>query len=129
MSIHILEKLVLHESNPTKSASVNVRAMLQSWINLAHRRAAKNVLIDLRQDLPVEALFHEDLVHFPTTLYLLLRDFLLVKGLSYQKHPNTNRLINGTSCIFLDDNDDKSYAYHCIFTIRMPSQQSVIVEK
>ena len=61
---------------------------------------------NLRADLPPEVLYAREMLQGPTVLYRLIRDYLVVKGLSYTPHPTTNRISHGlVSMLYVDDTD------------------------
>lgn len=95
-----LVKRSLHGFNPTASLSVSAKAVLQSLVNFHPEPSNGECVNGFKEHLTVDLLFHEDLVHSITSLYRVLRDYLVSKGFSYQKHPNTHCPINGIAYSF-----------------------------
>lgn len=56
------------------------------------------------------------MIHGPPTLYRLLRDYLVLKEFKYEKHPDTNRIMNGLARCFFTDKANKALALRSLET-------------
>lgn len=98
---------MLHEFNPTGSHDINVKAALQFWVNSDPLTSTGECILGLNENGSVEIVFHNDFVHGPTTLYHLVRNYLVLKGFVYEMQAGTNRFPNEIAYILLDIEEDK----------------------
>ena len=68
----------------------------------------------LREDLPVEVLYDLEYIRGPSTLYRILRDYLVFNGLQCSQHEGSNRIVMGLPATLYDSEADKSKAYEAV---------------
>lgn len=59
-------------------------------------------------------LYDTELLRELTTLYQILRYYLVLKGFQYEMAPGSNRLIRGLAHCFFTEDEDKQHAVSCL---------------
>ena len=100
----------LNAYDPRSMIQYDVKATLGIHV-LAEPQPESDVCIgNLREDLPPEVLYSKEMLRGPTVLYRLIRDYLVVKGLTYTPHLTTNRISHGLVNMIYVDNSDRILA-------------------
>lgn len=108
----------LAEFVPAGVASNNFKAVLQLFVNMEPQLPNEDCINGLQEDLTVEMLYCDEIIRGPTTLFRLLRDYLVLKGFRYRQHPDTNKLTYGLAVSFFTCEEDREYALQQLKSLR-----------
>ena len=108
----------LQEYNPVRSAIKDVKAAIALIVCADPQPGDENCVMQLREDLPPGTLYSQEMVNGPTTLYRLLRDYLVLKGCHYQQHPESNRISFGLPGTLYDNQVDRDIALQALRNAR-----------
>ena len=89
--------------SPSSSVQADIKAALATVVSRDPQPSNEECINTLRDDLPHEFLYSTELLKGSTTLFRILRDYLVVKGLQYTPHPRSNRIAYGLVDIFFTD--------------------------
>lgn len=125
MSVVTLQSIqkTLSEYNPISTSDCQFKSVLALYVNADPQPSNEECIQGLQDDLTVEMLFQEEVLRGPTTLFRLLRDYIVTKGFNYVPCPGSNRIIKGIANSFFDTSD-KEYAFGCLENLRNPIQVS-----
>lgn len=112
----------LHAYVPATLKTADLKAALSVIIDAEPQPCDQECLEILKEDIQVEILFHSEIISGPNVLFRVLRDYLVLKGVPYLRHPNTNKLSYGVANTFLDD-EDKVYAFDQLKSLRNNSEK------
>ena len=95
----------LNNLDPSSEIQIGIKAVLAVHVNADPQPEDAHVITDLRSDLPADVLYSTDALNGPHMLHRLIRDYLALKGIQYNPHPDSNRVVLGlpATCIFLSD--------------------------
>ena len=111
-------KTLLNGFEPQSVVGKEVKATLSLYINLEPQLSKAEVIAGLKEALPAEILFHNDVINGPTILFKILRDYLLLQDFTYTPYPNQIRISWGIANSFFDDRDDKELAIARLNSLR-----------
>ena len=83
----------LSSYEPRSMIQCDVKATIAPHVMAEPQPDPKVCVSNLRADLPPELLYAREMLRGPNVLYRLIRDYLVVKGLSYTLHPTPNRFL------------------------------------
>lgn len=83
----------------------------------------KDLISGLQEALPVETLFHPDIISGPTILYRVLWYYLVIQGHIYTPYPNKQYISYVVANSFFTHPDDRDYAIEILMSLRKPSTQ------
>ena len=102
---------------------INVRATILMHLATDPQPENEVLITHLREDLPVEVLYDQEIIRGPSTLYRVLRDYLVFNGLQYAQHEGSNRIVMGLLGILYESEADKKKAYDAV--MNCPTSASV----
>lgn len=108
---------ILNSFLPGSVKSQDLKAALVTTICAEPQPSNEEALEYLQEDLPVETLYNEELLKGPTTLFRVLRDYLVHIGVPYHPYPRNNRLAFGIANTFFSGEDQEK-----AFQILMPTR-------
>ena len=83
---------------------------MELYINEDPQPPNVECITSLREDLPPEVLYSNEVIKGPTMLFRILRDYLSLKGLTYSQHPMSNRISHGLVNMFYVDPSEQHLA-------------------
>lgn len=90
---------------PVATVQQEFKALLEVHINAEPQRPNAKTNKDLREDLSVDLHYSEENIKGGVVLFLLLRDYLVLKGFKYVPDPENNKIMFGLIKCFLSDED------------------------
>lgn len=97
---------LLKDFKPARPARNGSKAALEFVINCEPQQSMLNVSQTLTYDLTEALLYSDENMSESTSLLLVLRAYLVLKGFEYRANPETYQLIRGIANCFLPDNKD-----------------------
>lgn len=89
----IRESLQLYDAASQTRKEAHTVILLFS--NAGPMQPDDEVIDFLQEDIPPDILYHGDNVREPTTLYRILKHYIVLKGVTYELHPSVNRTTYG----------------------------------
>lgn len=80
-------KTILNGFEPYSVAGKELKSVLSLYMNMTPQPEKGQIISGLQDALPVETLFHHDIIRGPTVLYKVLRDYLVLQGHTYTAYP------------------------------------------
>lgn len=121
----------MKEYKLTCTASQELKAVLILFVDAQPQLSDAEYVAGLREHLTTETLLNPEILIGPSTLYRILRDYLLRKGFGYVSHPSSSRIYKGLANCFLEDEDGKTYAFSIVDNLRndtpTPSGQTCVI--
>lgn len=105
---------------PISRAQQEVKAVLELFIPIEAQPPDDHCIESLRQDLGAELLYSNKCIKGATTVFRILRDYLLLKGLRYVPNPENQRIIYGFYKSIYESETDKEFAKRQLRNIRAP---------
>ena len=104
-------RIQLNNFNSVVPVVQDVKSAMNILISEEPQPSDADCIQQLRDDLPPNTLFCSEMLSGPTTLFRLLRDYLILKGLTYSPHPGTSRLSHGIVNMLYDDENDVGLSF------------------
>ena len=82
----------------------------------------------VREDIPVESLYSVDILNRTTFVFRVIRDFLRAKGVVYNRHPATDRIVWGFVEMLYSDKDDIDFAYERLVQHKKSSRATIPIK-
>lgn len=117
-------KSLLSSYEPFGIQTKELKSTLSLYVNMEPQLTNRQVISALKEDLPVTTLFHRNIVTSPSTLYKILREYLLLQGWEYTPHPDTDKIAYGIANSFFDSPIDKEYAFNALAGKFQPDRPS-----
>ena len=99
---------------PISPHQINVRATILMHLSADPQPPNEVLITRLREDLPVEVLYDQENIRGPSTLYRILRDYLVLNGLEYSQHEGSNRIVMGLPATLYESEAEKMKAYEAV---------------
>lgn len=112
-------KQSLQNYHPVNQQIADFKAAFEACVNRKLQLLDIKSIKGLQEDLTVEPLYWADVIHGPITLFRLLRDYLVIKGFQCVQHSNINKLRFRIAFIFIDNEEDRYYAFQRLATLRI----------
>lgn len=90
----------LADLNWTIIEALNMKAGLSVIINRNEQLNPEECINGLQKGPTIEFPYSEDVIRGPTTLFHVLRDYLVLKSFQYKQHLNTDKLLFGIAHCF-----------------------------
>lgn len=113
--------------NPHSNALKDFKATLELHINKEPQPSNEECLSNLQDDFTVDMLYSSEVLSGPTTLFRILRDYLILLGEAYIKHPEHPNLFYGIANSFLSE-EDKSHAIQILHAQRQSKSSNNVSE-
>ena len=111
-----LIRRTLESYDPASIKSKDLKAALKVIIFSEPQPPDEECLEILREDIQVESLYNDDILNGPTVLFRVLRDYLVLIGVTYKRHEDSNKLSYGIANTFFE-NEDQEYALSKLRTL------------
>ena len=112
---------VLASFKPATIKSQDLKAALETNICIDPQPTNEEALENLQEDITVDTLYNEEILSGPTTLFRVLRDYLVHIGIPYKQHPKKNLLSLGIALTFFYG-EEQEYA----LKMAMPQKQQTV---
>ena len=108
---NLRSQIVAYE--PVSFAHKEFKAAVAAIMNSDPQPSNEECIQRVREEIPVECMFSRMNLTGPTTIYRILRDYLVLNGFQYSAHPQTShRAISmGIAHSLLEYDEDKNVAY------------------
>lgn len=109
----MLSRLENHIVHPNE-----LKSALSLYINMDRYPAKAEVIKSLHESLPVESLFHTDIISGPTVELKILQDYLLLRDHTYTQYPGKRVLSYGVETSVFTNTEDRKHAVQCLNALR-----------